>query len=203
MAIDYFKDKKPFFIFVSDDNDKNSEYFDGYKDIKSSIFCINQEQSLLFKSIQEKVEKQPEVIRRRKYTEIYNFYKGSVNLDDIIRRAELNDKEFYKDDTIPNSVRTILEWCAGELEKKGFPKYTKPYITDWSKSMSSKDENGKKNYNVPEYILRNIHTLTNVCGEVSHEGDSRKLISKGEAIYLNKSLVFDLLNILHWCTTLK
>ena len=52
---------------------------------------------------------------------------------------------------------------------------------------------------IPIYIQRSIHSLVAITNPGSHRTVTDDDVAKGRAPYLLRSLIFEMLNVLHWC----
>lgn len=127
------------------------------------------------------------IASEKKYSDVYEFC-NHPKLTEILVKYE--NEEIRRDDSVPNSCRDILEW----LEKTDlFNGYGLKY-----KDISSKIGNKP---DVPPHVKRSFHFCVEVSNEGSHGLQTKKWIQDG-APYLNASLILNLLNVLHWCSTL-
>ena len=155
----------------------------------------------------------PESNLRKKYSEICTFCTDS-HLIPLLQVLE-GYKQIMPPTTIPNECRKLLEWVQKNSIFTGrkLPKSIKDYLdrpvkkdkttcetyddlslNDFSKAVD------KTNY-VPEYVKRSFHHCCNITQEGSHLLEIDDLLSKGMVPYVNQSLIYNLLNILHWCAT--
>ena len=113
--------------------------------------------------------------------------KKFKNILTLIDRADI-----LTDTSIPNRCRQMLEWVKDsnifESELKGLS------LNDFSRYMGNA-------INLPEYVKRSLHACVSTSNQGSHFTDTTKMISGGDAPYLTKSLIYDLLNILDWCAS--
>lgn len=128
----------------------------------------------------------------------------------IIRSVEIDDNN--TDQAVFNRIRKILESdLYVRLEKKGFM----DSLEDFQRKHGLKENTitTKSNYigklskeRIPIYIQRAIHSLTEITNNGSHtcsDSDLSKLVaskhvSNGNAPYLLKACLYELLTIIHW-----
>lgn len=153
--------------------------------LKKSPYFLNNETETLFEHIRKEVSQSLE----RKYAKLCDFC-GEKELKKIL--ALIDRADIRTDTTIPNRCRQMLEWVKDsnifESELKGLS------LNDFSRYMGN-------SINLPEYVKRSLHACVSVSNQGSHFTDTTKMISEGEAPYLTKSLIYDLLNILDWCAS--
>lgn len=148
-------------------------------------YFLNNETEVLFEHIRIEVSKSLE----RRYAKLCDFCgeKEFKKILTLIDRADIRT-----DTSIPNRCRQMLEWVKDsnifESELKGLS------LNDFSRYMGNA-------INLPEYVKRSLHACVSISNQGSHFTDTTKMISGGDAPYLTKSLIYDLLNILDWCAS--
>ena len=150
-----------------------------------------------------------------KYKKICHFcnYDGLTNL---LKEYEQSDKQsIERNNDIPNKVRKILDWL--KMDSKLFKGRTIPYYIQM-KLKSEKDYKVGKAINeqplnifskilghsdfVPIYVKRSIYACVSTNQPGSHYSPIDVEILNGNAPYVTRSLIYELLNILHWCASL-
>ena len=148
-------------------------------------YFLNNETEVLFEHIRIEVSKSLE----RRYAKLCDFC-GEKELKKIL--ALIDRVDIRTDTSIPNRCRQMLEWVKDsnifESELKGLS------LNDFSRYMGNA-------INLPEYVKRSLHACVSISNQGSHFTDTTKMISGGDAPYLTKSLIYDLLNILDWCAS--
>lgn len=133
---------------------------------------------------------------KRKYKDVCSFYKEKDLVDILV--AYENDDSFERNQTIPNSIRKILDWvmvycnevCVLQLKFNG---------TNLNECSKEFGKNEMEMF-LPIYVQRSFHSCVTYANYGSHRNtDIIEDIKKGVAPYLNRSAVLDLLNILVWC----
>lgn len=149
----------------------------------------------LFERIKKAVQDREVYRIRQKYASVFSFYKSS-DLVDLLLRQE--DERFDTDTSVPNRVRQIVEWIMRYLDGRGLlpVPFTGTNIGKCSSSL------GEIPQIVPIHVARSMHFCVEVCNNGSHSDEIAAYIVSGEAPYLNKSLILNLLNILQWCPSL-
>lgn len=150
----------------------------------------------LFENIKKAVASSCAYKVRQKYASVCSFYKDN-DLVELLMKYE--SEGFDTDKSIPNSVRLIIEWIMRYLEGVGLLpiEFTGTNISKCSSSL------GDIPQLVPIHVARSMHFCVEVCNNGSHGDEIIGYIVGGEAPYLNKSIVLNLLNILQWCPSLK
>ncbi|MEE3415143.1 MAG: hypothetical protein VZR53_07220 [Prevotella sp.] len=150
----------------------------------------------LFTNIKKAVEKRDLFLTKKKYAAVCSFYRES-DLVDLLCDFEKDD--FSTDTSVPNRVRQILEWVMRYFDENGLLpiSFTGTNIGKCSSSL------GEIPQLVPIHVARALHFCVEVCNNGSHADEIVSYIVSGEAPYLNKSIIFNLLNILQWCPSIK
>lgn len=204
-------------LFVVTDNERLGSWtIKTFKDYGQQIYLLNDQHLLLSKIIQD-VSKNPEFKIRKKYSVVCEYCKNP-HLMNLLLKLEKGGVAFPKDTTIPNECRDVLEWIKvnSPLYGKSIPykimkmidkEITCPYdfycdtydkltLNDFSRAVD-------KTNNIPEYVKRSFHRCCSVSNEGSHLSEIDDLIGKNKVPYVNVTLIYDLLNIIYWCATLK
>lgn len=128
---------------------------------------------------------------------------SSRELLDLLLRVDL--EEFPRDETVPNTIRNIMESVCFFLRDNGI--YPDTYKTNNKvKECSMLFSKDKETTYVPIYIQRMFHFLSDYGNNGSHESDPKEPdnirtdIKSGRAKYLNQTGVDALLNVLFWCS---
>ena len=145
-------------------------------------------------------------ITKRKYPEVSSVTQLNCDpptendLINIVKTLEIPRTPNYdpdRDDTIYNRIRVVLEWFFRYLFSKGIISEvpTTTNISACSRQLS-------RNWRVPIYVQRSVHSLVDNCNEGSHGTAIREDTKNGVCPYAIRSTVYDLLNVLHWSLSL-
>lgn len=150
----------------------------------------------LYDNIKKAVENSEAYRIRQKYAPVCNFYKD-YDLVELLIKYE--SEGFDIDKNVPHSVRLIIEWIMRYLEGVGLLpiEFSGTNINKCSLSL------GEIPQLVPIHVARSMHFCVEVCNNGSHSDEIVGYIVSGEAPYLNKSIIQNLLNILYWCPSLQ
>ena len=150
----------------------------------------------LFANIKKAVENRESFMIRQKYAVVCGFYKGA-DLVELLRCYDSDD--FSINTSIPNKVRQIIEWVMRYFDDRGLLPiaFTGTNIAKCSSSL------GDIPQIVPIHVARSMHFCVDVCNNGSHSDEIAANIVSGDAPYLNRSLILNLLNILQWCPSLQ
>ena len=150
----------------------------------------------LFDNVKKAVEANSSYIIRQKHSAVCSFYTDADLVDLLLKQ---DNEDFDTDTSIPNRVRQIIEWIMRYFDGRGL--LSIPFTgTNIAKCSSSLGEIPQL---VPIHVARSMHFCVEVCNNGSHGDEIIANIAGGEAPYLNKSLILNLLNILQWCPSLK
>lgn len=212
----------PVFIVANNKEELNDREIYAAECISGNRFYMLQDSTqLLYNEIVKVVGDNEEAIIRRKYEAIYDFYMSINDSDELLIKLlkGLESDILYKDPSIPGIVRLILDGIMIYLNNENILpiKFTGSNLAKCSTWLG--DKYGEAKDIVPIHVQRSFHS----CVEIANNGDHQipkeseydyekrisnplyvqKQISDCKAPYLNKALIYDLLNILYWCATYK
>lgn len=189
----------PWFVYTGGDYEgvEHLEYIIREREYDDRSFYEKPQQRFeLYNNIKKVVADRDVFAIKRKYADICNFYKDP---DLITLLLKYESDGFETDKNVPHSVRLIIEWVMRYLEGVGLLPiaFTGTNIAKCSSSL------GDIPQLVPIHVARSMHFCVEVCNNGSHADEIISYIVSGEAPYLNKSIILNLLNILQWCPTLQ
>jgi hypothetical protein len=184
------------------------------------FYDLQKSSNQLFEDIKAEIESNEDYKIRKRYETIFRFYASIEGAGNDILLLKLlksfQNDDFYKDPLVPSNVRLILDNVMSWLTNAGVLKET-PFTGSNLRECSI--ELGKKGKVVPYHVQRCFHSCVDIANNGNHKIPEesvfdygkrtdnplyvQKQITNGVAPYLNKTLVYDLLNILYWCATLK
>lgn len=184
------------------------------------FYDLQKSSNQLFEDIKAEIESNEDYKIRKRYETIFRFYASIEGAGNDILLLKLlksfQNDDFYKDPLVPSNVRLILDNVMSWLTNAGVLKET-PFTGSNLRECSI--ELGKKGKVVPYHVQRFFHSCVDIANNGNHKIPEesvfdygkrtdnplyvQKQITNGAAPYLNKTLVYDLLNILYWCATLK
>ncbi len=174
----------------------------------------------LYEDIKAEVESNTDYRLRKNYEKIFEFYSSleDSKSDELLLRLlkSFHEDNFYKNSLVPANVRLILDKVMIFLTNVGILQNTK---FNGSNLRECSIELGKKGKIVPYHVQRCFHSCVDIANNGNHQIPEEtensykirmsnplfvnKQITNLQAPYLNKGLVYDLLNILHWCATIN
>lgn len=143
---------------------------------------------------------------KRLSTQIRHKYLDSVGkLPDTIL-SEMNDILTYVENDITNKpdvfnkMRAVLDWLMVQLNEYGLlaVKHNGANLNACSVYLGRKE---LSEY-VPAHIQRSMHSCVEICNNGSHRIDIFNVVQSGQAPFLIRSTVFELLNLLKWYSLL-
>ena len=189
----------PWFVYTGGDYEgvEHLEYMIKERSYDDRLYYEKPKQRYeLFNNVKKAVEANSSYIIRQKHSAVCSFYTDADLVDLLLKQ---DNEDFDTDTSIPNRVRKIIEWIMRYFDGRGL--LSIPFTgTNIAKCSSSLGEIPQL---VPIHVARSMHFCVEVCNNGSHGDEIIANIAGGEAPYLNKSLILNLLNILQWCPSLK
>lgn len=158
----------------------------------------DKDEDRLIADIKKNAENLEETRIIHKYQVVFDLWPESKH--ELLRILRVVENEDWQNNSTFNDIRKILSDIFVRLYNCGYCSIEH----DGSNIAECSMEIGSRLLTdiVPVYIQRSLHTLVEVTNPGSHRSVCDSAIKNGEAPYLIRSLVFDLLNILHWCKNL-
>lgn len=194
--------KLPWFVYTAA-NYQGTEHLKsiikvgGKRSYDDRDFYVKPNYKELLSNIKKAVEGMPTFVIKQKYADALKTYSGEDIIQLLIRR---DNEDISNAVDYPNKVRGVLDKIMTILNEKGMLPvlFKESSLNECSRCLGS-----LSNELVPVYIKVCFEHCVRVSNEGSHhELPTYQLLSKGQAPYLNESLIVDLLNILHWCGTI-
>ena len=189
----------PWFVYTGGDYEgvEHLEYIIKERDYDDRLFYEKPQQRYeLYDKIQSVVANSKIFAVKQKYAPVCSFYK---DYDLIELLLELEEDAITTDSSVPNRVRQIVEWVMRYCEERGILSipFTGSNIANCSRSICELRQL------VPIHVARSLHFCVDICNDGSHDLEVASYLAGAEAPYLNKSLIYNLLNILQWCPSLQ
>lgn len=188
----------PWFVYTGGDYEgvEHLEYMIKERSYDDRLYYEKPKQRYeLFDNIKKAVDNSGAYIVRQKNATVCSFYK---DYDLVKLLIESESEDFETDSTVPNRVRQIIEWIMRYFEERGLLSipFTGANIARCSVAL------GDIHQLVPIQVARSMHFCVDICNDGSHDMEVSANLVSGDAPYLNRSLILNLLNILHWCPSL-
>ena len=178
------------------------------------IYNIKTEYDILFDAIRVKVSNNPKGVAREKYGVVCDFCPDVEGL-----LIKLENEDIKQDVTILNECRKILEWIknntlfsdmniSDEIRKNLIEKNKKnvPPRTYGELTLNNFRYAIGGSRKVPIFVQKSFNACLSTANPGSHilkTDDVNEVIRKGNAPYVTKTLIYEMLNVLYWCATLN
>ena len=184
----------PFFVYSGQPDVLSDESFkvslNGRRLYKKHL-----DEEALLHDIKEEANKLPEVQIRHKYLDAIGSLPDNIVIEmtDILSYVE--DAVTDKPDVF-NKMRAILDWLMVQLNEYGLlaVKHNGANLNACSVYLGKKE---LSDY-VPVHIQRSMHSCVEICNNGSHRIEIFNYVQSGQAPFLIRSTVFELLNLLKW-----
>ncbi len=206
-ALQQMTDDIPYFVYTGG-NYKGAEVLNllhkkPYQDKK--YFNKPNERDLLFDNIKKAVKDSPRYFARQRFADVCDFYQDDDLVDLLVK---LDTSQIKTDVDVPKKVRDILSWVMKRLNSLCvLPIKANENVTNLAE-CSRFLGNNMMQVIVPLYVQRNFFSCVSVANEGAHRNDEeltkvQTLLRNSDAPYLNSALIYELLSILRWCSTLN
>lgn len=149
----------------------------------------------LFDKLKEAANQQLTTQLKLKYADIWKIYP----YQDILHLLEIADRGGNKTASVFNDIRKIFDWVMHYCCNHGLPLgFNGSNLGECSAKLGKAT---MQDY-VPLYIQRSFHSCVEITNNGSHKLIVDEHTSRGLAPYLLQSTIFELLNILVWCSSL-
>ena len=159
------------------------------------LYTKGKDDNALINDIILEADRRVETQIRHKYLQNITFPELQQELMEILLFIENGQT----DNTDPiEKCRLILNWVMEYCHSHGLI----PFEHNGSNLGECSSFLGKKEMSVyvPLHIQRSFHSCVEISNNGSHREEVFNLVRSGEAPFLVRSTVFELLNILQWCT---
>lgn len=166
----------------------------------------NEDQEQLINDIRELTKHSQNVLLRERYTGLFDLCSDeatNIRLRSILQKME--DPACCSDTTIFNATRKLMAFTVSYCREHGLLTDEIDSIRETQKRLGEIHELAPDI--VPSYITTNYYALTDVVNNGSHsqyeEGEEGSLtvdadVLSGDAPYLTRLVIYQLLSILHW-----
>ena len=153
----------------------------------------------LLQNVVEAINLSAETGLREKYGSIFSL--SDELRADLLGILTVLEKEDYTNTGVFNQVRLVMDWTMEYCHTLGLLQVerTGSNLSECSKFLGQ----SQLKEIIPVYIQRAIHTLVDISNEGSHRLIINEQIESGKAPYLIRSLIYELLNLLHWLKSIS
>ena len=134
-----------------------------------------------------------------KHQTVFDVWPESKH--DLIRILKVLENEDWQNNSVLNDIRKIMDDVMIRLYEKGFcsVKHDGSNLNACSKDVGQP----YMEQIIPVYIQRSIHSLVNITNPGSHRSKTDADVASGNAPYLIRSLIYEMLNVLCWCKNIS
>lgn len=151
----------------------------------------------LFDNLKKAADNQICTQIKHKYDNVFSWIPIS---DDILKILRIIENNETTNASIFNDIRKVLDWVMDYCNKCGVlpVRFSGSNLGECSMFLGKREMTDF----VPLHIQRSFHSCIEIANNGSHRLEIDKAVKSGEAPYLLRSTVFELLNVLYWCKSL-
>lgn len=212
----------PIFIVTANEEFNEVTKHEAISLSENRFYELQKSSSELYEAIKVEIVNDEDYHIHLEYEKIIDFYKeideGKSDAHLMYLLRNLHKDDLYKNPLIPTNVRLVLDKVMTFLTNKGILKETS--FNGSNLAECGTELGDRKRTDIPPHIKRFVHSCIIIANNGSHQilkeekdnyfrkriGDPlsvQKQIINHKAPYLNKALIYDLLNILYWCANLN
>lgn len=191
------KRKVPYYIFTGQPDTASGtafaeEHYDHY-------YEKDHDEDKLIEDIKNNADKLSDIQIIHKYQSIFDTWPELQH--DLLRILNALEKEDWQNNSILNDIRKIMSDVVNYFYDKGLCNipHNGSNLGQCSKDICQ----SYKEEIIPIYIQRSIHSLVAITNPGSHRTVTDEDVAKGAAPYLLRSIIFEMLNVLHWCKKMR
>ena len=182
----------PMFVFTGQPDLISNELFEN---MVSKYYSKGDDDDQLIADIISAADQLEETRIIHKHQTVFDVWPESKH--DLIRILKVLENEDWQNNSVLNDIRKIMSDVMERLYDKGFccVKHDGSNLAQCSVALCQQ----YMEEIIPIYIQRSIHSLVAITNPGSHRTVTDKDVSKGNAPYLIRSLIYEMLNVLCWC----
>ncbi len=188
----------PCFVYTGQPDYSSEAEFRNYL-ADERLYIKGDDDNQLIEDIKLAADQLPGTIIRQKYLDSVGKLPDNVSAEllDILSYVENNITD--NPDVFPK-IRVVINWLMDQLNDYGLlaVKHNGANINACSVYLGKKELKDI----IPIHIQRSLHSCVDVCNNGSHRIEVFKTVQNGNAPFLIRSTVFELLNILRWYCSL-
>lgn len=188
-----YKRKVPYYIFTGQPDTASGTFF--AEEHAEHYYEKDHDEERLIADIKRNADELADIQIYHKYQTIFDSWPESRH--DLLRILKVLDNEDWQNNSVLNDIRKITSDIMNRLYKKGFcsVQHDGTNLAQCSIALGKSYMEGI----VPVYIQRCIHSLVAITNPGSHRTNTDSDVASGKALYLIRSLVFEMLTVLNWC----
>lgn len=181
----------PMFVFTGQPDLISNELFENLVD---KYYSKGDDDDSLIEDIISAADLLEETHIIHKYQTVFNQWPESKH--DLLRVLKALEREDWGNNSILNDIRKIMSDVMNKLYEKGFCNipHDGANFAVCSKILCQR----YMEEIIPVYVQRSIHSLVDITNPGSHRSTTDSDVAKGNAPYLIRTLIFEMLNILYW-----
>lgn len=185
----------PCFVYSGQPDYTSNAEFENYLN-GEKLYIKGSDDRILLEDIKKKADERLATQIRHKYLDsLKRRLPDNINMEitDILSYVENSVSD--KPDVFPK-MRTVINWLMDRLNEYGLlgVKHNGANINECSVFLGRKE----LSVFVPIHIQRSFHSCVTVCNNGSHRIEVFNAVQNGEAPFLVRSTIFELMNILGW-----
>lgn len=185
--------KIPYYIFTGQpDTASGTSFAEEHSD---HYYEKDHDEDRLIEDIKRNADNLEDIHIVHKYQTIFDTWPESRH--DLLRILKVIEQKDWNNNSVLNDIRKIMDDIMVKLYENGFcnVKHVGSNLNECSKAICQP----YMEKIIPIYIQRNIHSLIAITNPGSHRTTTDYDVAIGNSPYLIRSLIFEMLNILHWC----
>lgn len=185
----------PMFVFTGQPDLISNEMFENMVD---KYYSKGDDDDQLIEDIIAAANKQEETQIIHEHQTVFNTWPESNH--DLLRILKVLRHEEWQNNSVLNDIRKIMNDVMTRLYERGFCtiEHDGSNLAECSRMIGQR----YMEEIIPIYIQRAIHTCVEVTNPGSHRSKTDNDVAKGNAPYLIRSLIYNMLDILYWCRLL-
>lgn len=188
--------KIPYYIFTGQPDLSSSSSF--AEEHEGLYYEKDKDEERLIEDIKRNADSLEETQIIHKHQTVFETWPESKH--DLLRILKVLEKEDWQNNSVLNDIRKIMNDVMNRLYERGFctVEHNGSNLAECSIMVGQ----SFMEVIIPIYIQRAIHTCVAVTNPGSHRTKTDKDVAKGNAPYLIRSLIYNMLDILYWCRLL-
>ena len=188
--------KIPYYIFTGQPDTASGTAF--AEEHEEHYYEKDKDEERLIEDIKRNADSLLETQIKHEHQIVFDIWPESCH--DLLRILKVLKNEDWLNNSVLNDIRKIMSDVMTRLYERGFctVEHDGSNLADCSRMV------GNRNVEeiIPVYIQRAIHTCVEVTNPGSHRTKTDNDVGKGNAPYLIRSLIYNMLDILYWCRLL-
>lgn len=191
-----YRREVPYYIFTGQPDTKSGSSF--AEEHKEHYYEKEVDDDKLIEDIKKNAESLHETQIIHKHQIVFDIWPESKH--DLLRILKALDNEEWKNNSLLNDIRKIMSDVMNRFYECGILSLKH----DSSNLAACSIQVGQRYMErlIPVYVQRAIHTCVEITNPGSHRSTTDSVVINGEAPYLIRSLIYNMLDILFWAKDL-